>query len=403
MRVVIPIESRFKLCNGRPASHHLSYERFWKRYLSVFDSVVVVGRLFSEEDPAASPVEGDGVTFAALPPYSGALGYLRKAAEIRSIVRKLCEPEQAYILRVPGIVGSALESELRSRRKPFAVEVVANPYDVFAPEAFRHPLWRLFRWFGSTNLRRQCRNAIASAYVTESALQQHFPCHPDTFTTHYSSVELPSTAYVTQPRCPRATPTPLRLISVGTMEQMYKGFDVLIEALRLCVENCLDLQLVLVGDGKHRVELEDQVRKSGLESRVTFLGKIAAGEPVQQQFDAADLFVLPSRQEGLPRAMIEAMARGLPCLGTPMGGIPELLAPEDLIPPNDAPALADRLREVATNSARQRAMSERNLAMARDYHRDILMARRVEFYQHVKRATEAACVSQAGSPQRRVA
>lgn len=393
MRVVIPIESRFKMRDGRAVSHHLTYDRFWKRYLSVFDSVVVLGRLFPEEDAAGGPVEGEGVEFVRLPPYSGAIGYLRHAAAVQAIIQKLCDVNQAYILRVPGIVGSALATELRRRKLPFGVEVVANPSDVFAPETFHNPLRPIFRWIGCAQLRSQCREAVAAAYVTEYALQRMFPPARDAHTTHYSSVELPSIAYTKSARDCCATDGVVQLLSIGTMEQMYKGFDVLIEATRLCMTRGLNLRLSLLGDGKYRAKLEEQVRSYGLESHVSFLGQMPAGAPVQALLDAVDIFILASRTEGLPRALIEAMARGLPCLGTQVGGIPELLAPEDLVPPNDPAALAIQLQEVAMNPDRRRAMSERNLTIARNYHSDILMSRRIEYYRHVRKATEQALAS----------
>jgi len=101
------------------------------------------------------------------------------------------------------------------------------------------------------------------------------------------------------------------------------------------------------------------------------------------------LFVLPSRTEGLPRAMIEAMARGLPCVGSAVNGIPELLPVEDMVPPNDVPALAEKIREVLTNPERMAQMSARNLDKAREYADNVLYERRTAFYQHLKAETEA--------------
>jgi glycosyltransferase involved in cell wall biosynthesis len=115
---------------------------------------------------------------------------------------------------------------------------------------------------------------------------------------------------------------------------------------------------------------------------------LPAGQAVRDELDAADLFVLPSRTEGLPRAMIEAMARGLPSLGSTVGGIPELLPPEDMVPPGDVTALARKIREVIVTPNRMQAMSERNLAKAQEYHADILQKRRHEFYSRIRRVTE---------------
>jgi glycosyltransferase involved in cell wall biosynthesis len=86
--------------------------------------------------------------------------------------------------------------------------------------------------------------------------------------------------------------------------------------------------------------------------------------------------------------MIEAMARGLPCIGSSVGGIPELLAPEDLVPPGDPNALAAKIREVVTAPGRMERMSARNLTKAREYHEGALRQRRIAFLKHLRDETE---------------
>ena len=81
--------------------------------------------------------------------------------------------------------------------------------------------------------------------------------------------------------------------------------------------------------------------------------------------------------------MIEAMARGLPCLGSTVGGIPELLPEEDLVPPNDARALADKILDTVRHPARMESMSARNLQKAGEYREEVLAARRRSFYREV--------------------
>ena len=86
--------------------------------------------------------------------------------------------------------------------------------------------------------------------------------------------------------------------------------------------------------------------------------------------------------------MIEAMARALPCIGSTVGGIPELLPPEDMVFPGDAGALARKIREVVTDPARMARMSARNLKMAREYRGEILRERRIAFYRYVRERTK---------------
>jgi len=140
---------------------------------------------------------------------------------------------------------------------------------------------------------------------------------------------------------------------------------------------------------EYAAHLKRLVAELGLAERVCFLGQLPGGETVRAQLDWADLFVLPSRTDALPRAMIEAMARGLPCIGTTVGGIPELLPCEDMVPSNDAGALARKIQEVASDPMRMIRMSARNIEKAKEYREEILHERRVSFYKHVRRSTEA--------------
>ena len=114
-----------------------------------------------------------------------------------------------------------------------------------------------------------------------------------------------------------------------------------------------------------------------------------AGEPVRQQLDASDLFVLPSRQEGMPRALIEAMARGLPCIATRVGGVPELLPEDVLVAPGDAGELAAKILEVAASPTLGARLGAQNLGRARCYHEKLLQPRRVAFHRYLRDITEA--------------
>jgi glycosyltransferase involved in cell wall biosynthesis len=391
MNVVVTCSHHFdRTPDGRVWTNGTCPYLFWARYLLVFTSVRVVTRVreVPEIPSDREPADGPGVTFFPIRDYLGPQQFLCRAPGIFGKVRKALHKGDAVIFRAPSLLGDLMMPGLRTTKRPYGVEVVTDPYDVFSPNAIKHPFRPFFRWWFTRRLRWECGGACAAAYVTERALQRRYPPAPRAFTTHYSSIDLPSTAFVKTPR----TTVPngsVRLILVGTLAQLYKGPDVLIHAVGACVREGLNIELVFVGSGGYQAQLEARAAALGIGTRVQFRGQVAAAEAVRAELDRADLFVLPSRQEGLPRAMIEAMARGLPCIGSRVGGIPELLPAEDMVPPNDASALARRIREVVGDPSRMVRMSARNLEKAREYRYDVLSERRRVFYENVKRATAA--------------
>ncbi len=389
MRLLITTEYRFEQGpDGKACSDMGRSYSFWQRYLDVFDSVCVVGRLSSAVSISGRPVEGPGVFFFPLPGYRGLWEYLLTRNLVRHTIKDALKPDDAIIMRVPSLIANLMVPLCSNLSHPFGLEIVGDPWDVFSPGTVRYP-WpvRVFlrHWF-TRQLRKQCQKAIACAYVTERSLQRRYPPGGKTFSTSFSSVDLPPEALVATARTFERKDS-FRLITVGTLDQLYKGIDVLINALSI-IKRALNFQLIIVGDGTYREYLENLCVKKGIRERVQFAGRLPAGEPVRRQLDQADLFVLPSRQEGLPRAMIEAMARALPCIGTTVGGIPELLPPEDLVPPNDARALAARIQEVLSDPERMGRMSARNLAKAWEYREEVLREKRQAFYRYVREATE---------------
>ena len=397
MKVIVALEHRFACTpDGSIWTESQFPHSFWTRYLEVFDQVGVVARVKQVPSVPANwkRADGDRVSFANVPHYIGPWQYLLKAEQVKQAARNAVGASDAVILRVSSQISQCIEPALRQTGQPYAVEVVADPYDVFAPGSVKNPLRPFFRWFFPRMLRRTCAGATSAAYVTEHALQRRYPPAQEAFSTHYSSVELPEIAFVKTPRSITQDKKTFTLICVGTLGQLYKAQDVLIDAIAICVQEGLDLKLVLVGDGKHREELENQARELGIGERVEFRGWLAAGDPVRQELDRADLFVLPSHQEGLPRAMIEAMARGLPCIGSNVGGIPELIPTEDMVTAGDITGLATKICEVVSDTQRMEKMSVRNLEKAKNYRNEVLRDRRNTFYRYLKEKTQAWALNQ---------
>jgi colanic acid/amylovoran biosynthesis glycosyltransferase len=159
------------------------------------------------------------------------------------------------------------------------------------------------------------------------------------------------------PRGRRQVPVPTFVCVAGLRE--YKGHDVLLDACRLLRDRGVDARLRLVGDGPLRRHLEARLAREGLRDRVELLGALPH-ERIPDALEGVTAMVLPSvrtrdgQMEGIPVALMEAMAAGVPVVSTRLSGIPELVEDGEsglLVPERDASALADALERLAGDAA----------------------------------------------------
>jgi glycosyltransferase involved in cell wall biosynthesis len=173
------------------------------------------------------------------------------------------------------------------------------------------------------------------------------------------------------------------IISIGRISRL-KGFDVLIDAVEQLISKKVKVQLVLLGEGRDRRELEKYVREKDLSGSIHFPGY---QEDAYRVIPAFKVFVIASYTEGLPLMLLEAMQAGVPIVATAVGEIPQVLENGELgqlVPPGDSWALADAIKRVfdypdkykeMAQKARQKALDEYSLErMTRQY---------LEVYQEV--------------------
>jgi glycosyltransferase involved in cell wall biosynthesis len=141
--------------------------------------------------------------------------------------------------------------------------------------------------------------------------------------------------------------------------------------------------LEIVGSGPLESQLRFQVKALGIENFVEFSGTIPWGPPLQSRYCAADLFVLPSISEGMPRVVLEAMACALPVVSTNTGGVKEILFDEDMVPPGNIEALSCKLQEVICDPLRLEAMSRRNFEIVQQFRLDVLRSGKQSFYKRL--------------------
>lgn len=378
----IYLEERFLEYKGQYFSTVYD-DYFWERYLGSFDEIVIVARVNHTDciPNSYNSVNNNNVKFLPLPYYHGLKDGIIKSPLLIFRVFKTVFHGRYHLLRLPGAISviAGISSIVIPNENILAVELVGDPYDVFST-GIGGKLSKVLRCFFTNSTKKIINKAEAVSYVTEHSLQKRYPAKIDAYTTHYSSINLPSSTFDISNIRKKLSKDNFNILLVGSMEQRYKGFDLVIKAIDL-LDFKSNITLNIVGDGIFKHELVGLAAEKGLSERVIFHGKLSR----HQVFDImkkCDLFIMPSRTEGLPRALIEAMATGLPAIGSNVGGIPELLH-EDFIFKSENTEQLSKLITLIYNYDSISHISRRNFLKAQEYSDDILQQRRLKFYNYV--------------------
>ncbi len=215
-----------------------------------------------------------------------------------------------------------------------------------SPRAFYHGLEQMAN-LQATDLIANSRAVLLDAEASEQ-------CLPAARTVIYNGVDV-DTYTPTRRRLDR----PLRLVTIGALAPR-KGQQFAIEAMRLLRTSGVEASLTLVGSGPDEKALREQVAAAGLDDIVKFEGEQLDPRPY---LACADVFLLPSRQEGFSNAVLEAMASGLPVVATDVGGNAEAIVDGEggrIVPPENSEALAAAIAETSRSRTRLGEMGDYN-------------------------------------------
>lgn len=352
----------------------------WDRYLAVAERVTVVSRM-RDLPPGAStaglaPVSHPDVDFVAAPNLATPKGRVVLRRTARRQLSDLLASSDALVARLPSEIGGLACRVAADLGRPWAVELVTCPWD---------SLWNYGTWQGRVfaplawwETRRLLRQAPFSLYVTERFLQRRYP--PGGHAAAVSDVAIePPGPEVLERRLARVASQPRPLV-FGTIAALlpFKGLDTAFAALARAAPALPPFEYRVLGAGDPE-PFRRRAVAAGVGDRVRFDGTLPSGDAVLQWLDDVDVYLQPSRQEGLPRALVEALSRGCPALGSEAGGIPELLDAACLHRPGDTDGLA-RLLIAAADAGWQGQQARRNVEVAAHYGSAELDERRRRFW-----------------------
>ena len=379
MRLVFVHDHRFvRSTDGKVFTGGSFPSTIWARYLRHFDEIVVIGRDGGMTGPSCELARADTpmVRFELISGMEGALPLLRGNAALDRLLDRELDEADALIARVPSVLALGAAQKARARAIPYALEVVGCAWDSY----FNHGSLaaRAYASVAYWRQRRALRLAPIATYVTREFLQGRYPCPG--FTTYVSDVEIePMDDTGHRARLERLNELtngrPPRFGTVGSLRVRYKGYHVAILALAKLRAEGLDVRYSILGAGDP-APYRAMAEKHGVADLVDFAGVRPAGRGVAEWLDGIDVHMQPSFQEGLPRATVEAMSRGVACIGSTAGGLPELLSPDRMHQPGDVNTLAKHIRAMAVDPARIAVTSSADMEAARDYFQPSLERRR---------------------------
>lgn len=292
-------------------------------------------------------------------------------------MEKAIESVDCVIARMPSLLGSLAIYLAKKNKKPYIVEVVACTYDALINSVSwkRRILARPAEIF----YRFILRNNPYTIYVTKEFLQKKYPCKGQKIAC--SNVTLPSVEK-TALECRQRKNNKIaykKCIKIGTCSTLnvdFKGQKYVIQALPKLVDMGYDIFYEMVGDGDGTWLLKI-AKELGVENRVKIIGHLDH-EEIFDWLDTIDLYVHSSCQEGLSRAIIEAMSRACPIVATDAGGVHELINKDYIVPVKSSIGIIKGINKIIEDGFNKVSLD--NFENSKEYEMDRLYKRRKEFY-----------------------
>lgn len=311
------------------------------------------------------------------PNLSSVKGILFNRYKVQNILDKEIKLADFVVVRLPSFIGNLSVDIARKQGKPYFVEVVGCPWDAFWNLGIKGKLIAPYMKHATKTRVKQAPYAI---YVTNDFLQDRYPTQGRQI--NCSNVSLKEFDDTVLERRLKHINEDKEKIIIGTTAAVnvrFKGQQYIIKALaKLKEKGITNFEYQLVGGGDQSY-LTSIAEKYNVREQVKFLGAIPH-DKVFEWLDTIDIYVQPSRQEGLPRALIEAMSRGIPAFGARTAGIPELLEANFIFSntKNNIAEICKILRKFDKETMINQ--SKRNYVESKKYDKNLIETRRRNFF-----------------------
>jgi len=328
-----------------------------------------------------TPLDLTDVSFRQLLPENTISNVLRNVKFNRRLICNEIKHTDLVIAYMPSSIGVFAAKEARKRGKKVMLVSISCPWDALWNHSLKGKLMAPLMWW-----RTRCafKKADFALYVTNEFLQRRYPS-PGLCAGISDVVLNPVDNTVLTRRIDKIRNThfnytsELKLVTCAAVNVKYKRQEDVITAIAH-LKDKYNLHYYLVGGGDPS-RLKKIATKYGIANRVHFIGFVDH-KNIFPLLESMDIYIQPSKQEGLPRSLVEAMSVAIPCIGSTTGGIPELLPRYSIFKRGNYKSLIDILQE----HLNQHVLTDNAIycfEKAKEYETETINHRRVNFFQSI--------------------
>jgi glycosyltransferase involved in cell wall biosynthesis len=367
MNLIFVHGHKFRNVNGKIYSPGGLQENILNRYVDWFGNVTVIGRIIMENETKTN--------------YSEISNPMIKVVD-NSGLEDFVKASDVLIVRLPSVNGYKAVALAKKNKKPYLIEAVACIWDAYWNYGIKGKVVA----FPAMTIMKNCiKYAPYVVYVSQEFLQRRYPT--DGKNVGISDVELMKmkedvlTARLNKIK--KSEGNKLILGTTAAVDVPHKGQEYIIRAIPQIIKATgMDIEYQLVGGGSNK-RLFSIAKECHVEDKIKFIGFLNH-DKVFEWLDNIDIYIQPSFQEGLCRALVEAMSRGLPCAVSAVGGNPELIDNKYIFSMKNKKMISKLITCAVTALSKEKVMLEEakhNFGHAQTtFEKDMLDKKRNEFY-----------------------
>ena len=356
-------------------------DELFSRYEIIADDIKIAIRVKEIEENQAKnkflKISSEKYKIVQCPNISSIKGQIFNIKKCKEILKKEIKETDYVIVRLPSIIGNLAVDIAKKVNKPYLIELVGCPWDALWNYSLKG---RIFAPVMTYMTRKRIKNASHVLYVTKEFLQKRYPTNGKSI--NCSNVLLndidEKKLEIRKEKIYRDKENPVKVIATtAAVNVKYKGQKYVIKAINELKKRGKIFEYWIIGGGDNSY-LKKFVKRYKLEKQIKFLGSLPHNK-VFEKLEDVDIYIQPSKQEGLPRALIEAMSVGCLCIGSQTGGIPELLEERYIFKKGNVKQLVNIISNVKTEDYMEQG--KKNFKTSQNYEKETLKNRRDNFYK----------------------